>query len=192
MEVYINQTLCNSITDIIKYQNNLLIKKIAEDYHWDIKKLKKYIKDPIIKEKLVQEKQKKKVIKKVESKSDDSDSEVKILKSKVIVKRKKKKLITKIKSKVIAEAKAEPKVIAEAKAEPKVIAEAKAEPKVIAEEESPNSLLCKLIEFEGIEYYLDPINDYVYQRTGELDELEVEFVGMLEGKIINFDAESVC
>ena len=53
-----------------------------------------------------------------------------------------------------------------------------------------------LVEYLGNKYYIDNKTNYVYQsisekdKSGNVEDLEVEFVGMLEGKKINFDAES--
>ena len=45
MEIHLNEELFNSMHNIIQYQNNLLIRTIAQDYNWNVKDLKKYIKD---------------------------------------------------------------------------------------------------------------------------------------------------
>ena len=46
-----------------------------------------------------------------------------------------------------------------------------------------------LVEYLGSQYYVDIKTNYVYQLVDDGLE-EVEFVGILEGKKINFDAES--
>ena len=56
-----------------------------------------------------------------------------------------------------------------------------------------NGYSYNLVEYQGEKYYIDIKTNYVYQNVTKLDEdndLEVEFVGMLEGKKINFDAET--
>ena len=47
MDIELDEKLLHNIHDLIRYQNNLLIKQIAEDYKWNLKKLKPYIKDKI-------------------------------------------------------------------------------------------------------------------------------------------------
>ena len=94
MNVTLDKNLWESFHTIIQYQNNLLIKNIAEDNKWDLKKLKKYIKQKTIKEKLVPKPIPKTTV--IPVTSEDSEGEIKILKKKVIVKRKRKKIIKKI------------------------------------------------------------------------------------------------
>ena len=52
-----------------------------------------------------------------------------------------------------------------------------------------DDLLCLTISYLGKTYYLDPETQNVYQMVEEEGD-EIEFVGMLEGNSINFDAES--
>ena len=52
-----------------------------------------------------------------------------------------------------------------------------------------DDLLCLTISYLGKTYYLDPETQNVYQMVDEEGD-EIEFVGMLEGNSINFDAES--
>lgn len=52
-----------------------------------------------------------------------------------------------------------------------------------------DDLLCLTISYLGKTYYLDPESQNVYQMVEEEGD-EIEFVGMLEGNSINFDAES--
>lgn len=154
-EVILEENLYNSLANLILYQNHVLIRKIAQDYpQWNLRNLKKYIKDKPEKTKISKSKPKVKKIIKKEDKVDsdcESDSEVKIIKKKVVLKRRKGKKDT----------------------------------------DGYN-----LVEYLGNEYYIDNKTNYVYQSISKKDEsedeedLEVEFVGMLEGKKINFDAES--
>ena len=154
-EVILEQNLYNSLTNLILYQNHVLIRKIAQDYpQWNLRNLKKYTKDKPEKTKLPKSKPKVKKIIKKEAKVEsdcESDSEVKIIKKKVVLKRRKGK----------------------------------------KDNDGYN-----LVEYLGNEYYIDNKTNYVYQSISKKDEsedeedLEVEFVGMLEGKKINFDAES--
>lgn len=157
-EIYLDESIYNSITNLVLYQNNILIRKIAQDYpQWKLRNLKKYIKDKPEKTKIPKSKPKKKIIKPKKEDEDnsdsDSDSEVKIIKKKVVLKRKKGK-------------------------------------------KGNDDYGYNLVEYQGEKYYIDIKTNYVYQNVNELDELdededlEVEFVGMLEGKKINFDAES--
>lgn len=157
-EVILDENLYNSLTNLILYQNNVLIRKIAQDYpQWNLRTLKKYIKDKPEKTKIPKSrpeaKAKKKIIKKQDEVDNDyeSYSEVKIIKKKVVLKRKKGK---------------------------------------------KNNNGFDLVEYLGNKYYIDNKTNYVYQsisekdKSGNVEDLEVEFVGMLEGKKINFDAES--
>ena len=157
MDIELDEKLLHNIHDLIRYQNNLLIKQIAEDYKWNLKKLKPYIKDkiqetPNIKSKSVK---KKGIIKKTYDNIDDkkksseseSESEVKIIKKKVIIKKKKSKT-----------------------------------------KDISNSSY-SLISYQNESYYLDNKTQYVYQKI--LDEEDTgDFVGLLEGNKINFDAEA--
>ena len=154
-KVILEEKLYNSLTNLILYQNNVLIRKIAQDYpQWNLRTLKKYIKDKPDKTKIPKSqhepKAKKKIIKKQNKEDSDceSDSEVKIIKKKVVLKRRKGKKDT-------------------------------------------NGY--DLVEYLGNKYYIDKKTNYVYQSISEKEDkedLEVEFVGMLEGKKINFDAEA--
>ena len=158
MDIELDEKLLHNIHDLIRYQNNLLIKQIAEDYKWNLKKLKPYIKDkiqetPNIKSKSV--KKKTGIVKKTKCKIDDkkksseseSESEVKIIKKKVIIKKKKGKT-----------------------------------------KDISNSSY-SLISYQNESYYLDNKTQYVYQKI--LDEEDTgDFVGLLEGNKINFDAEA--
>lgn len=163
MEIELDEKLLHNIHDLIRYQNNLLIKQIAEDYKWDLKKLKPYIKDkiqetPNTKSRSVKKKEQVKktdIIKKTKCKIDDkkksseseSESEVKIIKKKVIIKKKKGKT-----------------------------------------KDISNSSY-SLISYQNESYYLDNKTQYVYQKI--LDEEDTgDFVGLLEGNKINFDAEA--
>ena len=154
-EVILEQNLYNSLTNLILYQNHVLIRKIAQDYpQWNLRTLKKYIKDKPEKVKIPKSKPKVKKIIKKEDKVDsdcESESEVKIIKKKVVLKRRKGK----------------------------------------KDNDGYN-----LVEYLGNKYYIDNKTNYAYQSISKKDEsedeedLEVECVGMLEGKKINFDAES--
>ena len=158
-EVYLSENLYKSLNNLILYQNNILIKSISNDYKWNLRTLKKYIKDKPIKNKIPKKEEKKIKIKKPEKKSietkpdisEESDSEVKIIKKKVVLKRK-----TRVKKSLKHE--------------------------------------YDLVQYLGHLYYVDINKNYVYRKVNndndDLDNLEVEFVGILEDKKINFDAES--
>ena len=157
MDIELDEKLLHNIHDLIRYQNNLLIKQIAEDYKWNLKKLKPYIKDKIQETPNIKSKSVKKtdIIKKTYDNIDDkkksseseSESEVKIIKKKVIIKKKKSKT-----------------------------------------KDISNSSY-SLISYQNESYYLDNKTQYVYQKI--LDEEDTgDFVGLLEGNKINFDAEA--
>lgn len=164
MDIELDEKLLHNIHDLIRYQNNLLIKQIAEDYKWDLKKLKPYIKDKIqetlnTKSKSVKKKEpvkKTDIVKKTYDNIDDkkksseseSESEVKVIKKKVIIKKKKGKTKDINKDKAYS-----------------------------------------LISYQNESYYLDNKTQYVYQKI--LDEEDTgDFAGLLEGNKINFDAEA--
>jgi len=157
MDIELDEKLLHNIHDLIRYQNNLLIKQIAEDYKWNLKKLKPYIKDKIQETPNIKSKSVKKtgIIKKIYDNIDDkkksseseSESEVKIIKKKVIIKKKKSKT-----------------------------------------KDISNSSY-SLISYQNESYYLDNKTQYVYQKI--LNEEDTgDFVGLLEGNKINFDAEA--
>lgn len=156
MNVSLDKNLWDSFHTIIQYQNNLLIKNIAEDNNWDLKKLKKYIKQKTSKEKLVPKPTLLTTV--IPVTSEESEGEIKILKKKVIVKRKRKKIIKKIVKEQDLEVDLE-----------------------------PDELLLKQIEFLGEKYYINHHTNYVYK---EIENGNIEFVGILEDNKINFDAES--
>ena len=147
MEIILDYKSLYNINDIIKYQNNLLIRQIAQDYNWNLDELKPYIVNNIIEEKTVKENiisASKKIFLNNHSNSEESESEVKILKKKIIIKRKK---------------------------------------------PSKKEEGYTLIEYQQLEYYLDRKTNYVYRKL--IDEEETgDFIGILEGKKINFDAEA--
>ena len=158
-EVYLSKDLYKSVYNLILYQNNILIKSIANDYNWNFRNLKKYIKDIPEKNKIPKKEEKKIKIKKPKKKKtviesdldEESDCEVKIIKKKVVLKRK-----TRVKKSLKHE--------------------------------------YDLVQYLGHLYYVDINKNYVYRKVNndndDLDNLEVEFVGILEDKKINFDAES--
>ena len=89
MELEIPKEFYDSIKNVIRYQNKLLLKQISDDYKWDFESLKKkYLKDKPIKELLNKEekektnikkkkiflKKKKVVVRKEETTTDESDS----------------------------------------------------------------------------------------------------------------------
>ena len=56
MNVQLNKELFNKLNIIIQYQNSLLLKIIAEDNNWNLDELKKkYLKNKITKEKVMEE-----------------------------------------------------------------------------------------------------------------------------------------
>lgn len=154
-EVYLSDELYKSLNNLILYQNNILLKSIANDYNWNLRNLKKYIKDKPIKNKIPKKEEKKIKIKKEMTNDlildEESDSEVKIIKKKVVIKK-----------------------------------------KIRVKKSSKNEY--DLIQYLGNLYYVDLTNNYVYSKikndNNDLENLEVEFVGILEDKKINFDAES--
>ena len=89
MELEIPKEFYDSIKNVIRYQNKLLLKQISDDYKWDFESLKKkYLKYKPIKELLNKEqkektnikkkkiflKKKKVVVRKEETTTDESDS----------------------------------------------------------------------------------------------------------------------
>lgn len=86
MELEIPKEFYDSIKNVVRYQNTLLLRQISNDYKWDFDSLKKkYLKDKPIKELLNKEEEKKKkkvvvrkkkvVVSKEESSTDTSQED---------------------------------------------------------------------------------------------------------------------
>lgn len=183
---------------LIRYQNNLLIRKIAEEKKWPLAELKKFLpKKQKIKldhetEILPDESE----TSKKNSKVKRSEPNFKIIKKKVI----KKKVVVKkpstsaddLVSKIKSKAAKNKKIIKKSVPKKKIIKKSSkitAIPVILDDVDEPNfeTLEVQSILYEEREYYLDSKTDKIYVIG---DEDTLVFTGMLEGKIINFDAES--
>ena len=209
MSFVIEATLLSNMDTLLRYQNNLLIRKIAEEKKWPLAELKKFLpkKQKI---KLDQETEVEPV-KTSKSKKKQEEPNFKVIKKKVI----RKKIIKKVKVPKTEEAKniltklkkegSKPKkIVKSSKPRRKIVkkivnAEAvkNTVPKSTVEEipvvedntltEEIDMLEVQCISYQEKEYFLDLKTDKVYKLNE--DDLLV-FVGMLEGKQVNFDAES--
>ena len=204
MSFVIDATLLSNMDTLLRYQNNLLIRKIAEEKKWPLSELKKFLpkKQKI---KLDQETEVEPV-KPSKSKKKQEEPNFKVIKKKVIRKKVIKKaqvpkteeaknILTKLKK----EGSKPKKIVKSSKPRRKIVKKiVKAEAATIKVEEIPvvedNTLTEKndMLEVQCIsylekEYYLDLKTEKVYELNE--DDLLI-FVGMLEGKRVNFDAES--
>ena len=207
MPFVIESSLLSNMDTLLRYQNNLLIRKIAEERKWPLDELKKFL----------PKKQKIKLDQETEFSTDENSNQksngkikrsapnFKIIKKKVI----KKKVVKKdalpaadIVAKLKSEASKNKKIIKKSKPKKKIIKKITKSlpvPKVpspiedvknegtILEEPDYETLEVRCILYQEKEFYLDPGTDKIYD-IGEEDSLI--FVGMLEGDQINFDAES--
>ena len=204
MSFVIDATLLSNMDTLLRYQNNLLIRKIAEEKKWPLSELKKFLpkKQKI---KLDQETEVEPV-KPSKSKKKQEEPNFKVIKKKVVRKKVIKKaqvpkteeaknILTKLKK----EGCKPKKIVKSSKPRRKIVKKiVKAEAATIKVEEIPvvedNTLTEKndMLEVQCIsylekEYYLDLKTEKVYELNE--DDLLI-FVGMLEGKRVNFDAES--
>lgn len=171
MTTILEKKLWESIKNIIQYQNNLLIRNISQDKNWNLDDLKKYIKNVEKKEKLIEVEKPKKKIKKIIKKSEspkvkitENESESSDSEGKIRII--KKKVIVKRKRKKLSTR----------------------EINVGNTKLDKNEKLFQTIEYLNMEFLLNPENNYVYEKKSNTDE--IVFVGIVEGQIINFDAES--
>lgn len=203
MSFVIDSSLLQNMDTLIRYQNNLLIRKISEEKKWPLAELKKFL----------PKKQKIKLDEETEfSSSENSKSKVKrsepnfkIIKKKVIkkkvVKKAKKEETTKadaLVSKMKEESSIKKKIIKITKTRKKIV---KKITKSVSQNEDVVSIVAtekdledntetievQCISYQKKEYYLEPVSEKVYSMNE--DDCLV-FVGMVEGPRINFDAES--
>ena len=204
MSFVIDATLLSNMDTLLRYQNNLLIRKIAEEKKWPLAVLKKFLpkKQKI---KLDQETEVEPV-KTSKSKKKQEEPNFKVIKKKVVRKKVIKKaqvpkteeaknILTKLKK----EGSKPKKIVKSSKPRKKIVKKiVKAEAEKLKVDETPvvedntlteeNDMLeVQCISYLEKEYYLDLKTDKVYELNE--DDLLI-FVGMLEGKQVNFDAES--
>ena len=201
-DILMNQDFLNSIIDVISYQNKLLIKQISQDKGWDLKKLKKYIKDPLIQtpndNETVKPKKKRgrKPKKKVIEEEPVKEELVKVVIKPIEVVEEPVKVV--IKPVEVVEVVEEPievveepvnVVIEHVKVESddekiKIISKRKiVRRKKISKDNSKKDFRCLKIKFLNEMYYLEEDTNNVYSFE------MVEYVGKLEGEKINFDVE---
>ena len=204
MSFVIDATLLSNMDTLLRYQNNLLIRKIAEEKKWPLAELKKFLpkKQKI---KLDQETEVEPV-KTSKSKKKQDEPNFKVIKKKVVRKKVIKKaqvpktedaknILTKLKK----EGSKPKKIVKSSKPRKKIVKKiVKVEEETSTVEEIPvvedntlteeiDMLEVQCISYLEKEYYLDLKTDKVYELNE--DDLLI-FVGMLEGKQVNFDAES--
>ena len=191
MSFVINSTLLLNMDTLLRYQNNLLIRKIAEEKKWPLEKLKKFLpkKQKI---KLDQETEVEPV-KTSKSKKKQDEPNFKVIKKKVVRKKVIKKaqvpkteeaknILTKLKKEGGKVKSSKPKKIIK-----KIVKKEVTLTQTKVENNEYDMLEVQCISYQKNEYFLDMKTDKVY-KLNEDDYLE--FVGMLEGKQVNFDAES--
>ena len=183
MSIIVDYNFFQNIDNLLRYQNNLLIRKISQDKKWPLQELKKFIPKKVKSTDTNKGKNKK-------SKSTSENTLVDAPNFKVIQKKIVKKRVKKItpKKKETTEKK---KVVSKNKknVKKKIVKKTKEnledlELQPLAEDE----LEVYLIEYNSQEYYLDPKTDKVYEKI-EGNEV-LNFVGMKEGDCLNLDAES--
>jgi hypothetical protein len=186
-DILMNQDFLNSIIDVISYQNKLLIKQISQDKGWDLKKLKKYIKDPLIQTPIDNEsvkpkkkrgrKPKKKVIE--EETLEVEEEPVKVVIKPIEVVEEPIKVVEEPVKVVI-----EPVKVESDDEKIKIISKRKiVRRKKISKDNSKKDFRCLKIKFLNEMYYLEEDTNNVYSFE------MVEYVGKLEGEKINFDVE---
>ena len=182
MAVEIDINLYQSLEDLLQYQNLLLLRKIATDKNWDFAELKKKFLLTPTKNKLP-----------VADESHNTTSNFKVIKKKIV-----KKIVKKVKKKAKTEESKPVKKNRKKKITKSVAVEdnnvdkklEKAKPELTDDE-----VYVKQISYQEQTYYWDPTTDKIYKNISEVDESfssqdTLCFVGIKEGEVINFDAES--
>ena len=192
-EFQLPNDLSNSLNNIVRFQNTILLKEICRDYNWDYNSFKKkYIKDKIVKNEMketenTKKEEKKKSMKKKKKTEEQKEEEktnklgkrkkkIKKKKRKKQKKKKKKKKKKSMKKKIkTEEQKEEEKPIILGKRKIKV---KKVKKKRIKEDE----IECRIFKYNRKTYYVSDDN-CAYDIDGD-------FCGILEeNENINFDAE---
>jgi hypothetical protein len=186
MNIILDKNLVDSMQTIIQYQNNLLIRNISQDKSWNLAELKKYIKPKNIKKQNIDTNLETSVknteIKKIPVKEKEKKPPTEIKKKNKIIK---KKIIESDGSESEGKIKIlKKKIIVKRRKKKMTPRHVNIDDTKLGKDET----LCQMIEFMSMEFFLNPTNNYVYQLIE--NEKEIEFVGILEGDIINFDAES--
>ena len=190
MSIILKYNSFQNLDNLLRYQNHLLIRKIAQDKKWPLEKLKQFIPKKVDSKTTSH---KKKSASKTTNEKDSPN--FKVIQKKVVKKKVKKTKPTekkeKVKKKKIVKSTVNPDSSSEIVNNTKPVVQKKKTKDGV--KNTPNSVLqpgeveVMLIKIEENEYYLDPKTDKVYKKN-EIEELV--FVGMKEGDNINLDAES--
>ena len=194
MSFLLDYTNFQNLDNLLRYQNHLLIRKIAQDKKWPLEELKKFVPGKVESNYTTSKQSKKSKTKSKPSKIKDSPN-FKVIQKKV-VKKKVKKITPPKKAKPVTKkelSQSNEKTSEPPKAKKKVrkIVKKKTEAVVKPQEEvkplGEGEVEVMLIEIEECTYYLDPKTDKVYEKD---EEEFLNFVGMKEGDRVNLDAES--
>jgi hypothetical protein len=177
MNVDIPESLFESLKLIIKYQNTLLLKEIAKEKGWKYSELKKeFLKDEeveVLLKKYNNKQKKKKIVKKEEPPTDE---EIKAVKEIDAVKEIEES--NEIESEVTSVDKVNnPEKVKEPKKEEK---EATKKKKKIKKVVNSVEIRCHKYIFDGEVFYVNVENNNAYDKN-------LEFVGSMLGKSINFN-----
>ena len=176
MEVTIPKELYESITLIIKYQNTLLLKEIANEKNWKYTDLKKeFLKDQDMEELL--KKYKKKNAKKKKKKGVKNDENIKLdledINEPIVLEEPE---VVEEKPEVVEE---KPEVVED---KPKVVEKPVKKKKKIKKIVKEKEIKCHKYIFDGEIFYVNVENDNAYDKN-------MEFVGSKLGNGINFNAD---
>lgn len=183
-----------NLDNLLRYQNHLLIRKIAQDKNWPLAELKKFVPAKVDINYTSSNQTKKLKAKSKPSKSTDSPN-FKVIQKKVVKKKVKKSTPPK-KSNTITKKETPPsndntlEPLKGKKKVKKIVRKKKEEVAKPKEEIKPlgdGEVEVMLIEIEECIYYLDPKTDKVYEKD---ESGYLNFVGMKEGDRVNLDAES--
>ena len=200
-----------NLDTLLRYQNHLLVRKIAQEKKWPLEELKKLIPNKVDKKTSSSAKKARQAKSKPPSSVDEPN--FKVIQKKVVKKKIKKITPTKqAKKKPVSESKSsksetspnpdllekeKPKSSKPKKRVRKIVKKSSAQPEKTKTEEKitavettvpkEGEVEVMLIQINEEEYYLDPSTDKVYQKDGS--GLLI-FVGMKEGDNVNLDAES--
>lgn len=209
MSLVFDYTSFQNLDTLLRYQNNLLVRKIAQEKKWPLEKLKKLIPNKVDKNTSSNPKKACKLKDKKNSMLDEPN--FKVIQKKVVKKKIKKITPTKeANKKSVSEIKSTSSTLdlleKEISTKPKkrikkIVKKSSSSPQKTKTEEEfslvktqklekpkEGEVEVMLIQMNAQEFYLDPNTDKVYQKD---DSNLLIFVGMKEGDYINLDSESV-
>ena len=181
MEVVIPEELYESLTLIIKYQNTLLLKEIANEMNWKYTDLKKqFLKDSDMKE--LEKKYKKKTAKKKKKKVvevHNIELTIEDTNEAIVLEEPEAELVSKTNGVAEPENVAEPKEVAE----PDKVEKPKKKKK-LKKIVNSKEIKCHKYIFDGEIFYVNVENDNAYDKN-------MEFVGRKVGNMINFNEDEL-